>query len=124
MRRHTRLLHAFSRQMVDARVVDSANRLGAEVFMTAVPVLFVVAAFSPQSIREQLIDSVRAVLGLRGASLEELTQVFDSSDEDLRNAYGFLGISPERRNRVRLPRRPGARPPPDGSAHPAGGTPT
>lgn len=92
VRRHTHLLHAFSRQMIAVRVIDSANRLGAEVFMTAVPVLFVVAAFSPQSVREELVDSVRAVLGLRGASLEEVTQVFDSSDEDMRNAYGVLGI--------------------------------
>ncbi|MFI7339149.1 YhjD/YihY/BrkB family envelope integrity protein [Streptomyces sp. NPDC050085] len=81
-----------TRQLVAVHLLDSATRLAAQTFLTALPVLFVVAAFTPASVREQLVSSLRDSLGLDGASLDQVRQVYGSHDAATRNATGFIGV--------------------------------
>ncbi|MEV7594946.1 hypothetical protein AB0O42_32255 [Streptomyces sp. NPDC089922] len=79
-------------RMVSVNIFDSATRVAAQVFLTAVPLLFVVVSFAPQGVQDQLADSLRTMFGLTGAANEQLTDVFGgTSDEDLENAVGLVG---------------------------------
>ncbi|MFI8242794.1 YhjD/YihY/BrkB family envelope integrity protein [Streptomyces sp. NPDC085866] len=78
-------------RMVSVNIFDSATRLAAQCFLTAVPLLFVVAAYAPQLLRQQLVRSVHAVLGLTGAAQAELEKVLQPTTEDLRQATGVVG---------------------------------
>ncbi|MBO1333547.1 YhjD/YihY/BrkB family envelope integrity protein [Streptomyces sp. VRA16 Mangrove soil] len=81
-----------TRQMVAVNLLDSATRLAAQTFLTALPVLFVVAAFTPASVRQHLLDSLRGMLGLDGASADQVRQVFGAQDDATRNATGVIGV--------------------------------
>ncbi|MFK4145277.1 YhjD/YihY/BrkB family envelope integrity protein [Streptomyces sp. NPDC004065] len=83
----TRLLD----RMVAVNIFDSATRLAAQCFLTAVPLLFVVGAYAPAAVRRQLVTSVSAVFGLSGASRTELERVFQSSGGNLKQATGAVG---------------------------------
>ncbi|MFF3325638.1 YhjD/YihY/BrkB family envelope integrity protein [Streptomyces sp. NPDC002889] len=78
-------------RMVSVNIFDSATRLAAQCFLTAVPLLFVVGSFAPEGVRNQLISSVRAVFGLTGAANTQLEQVYKSSTDPLREATGVVG---------------------------------
>lgn len=78
-------------RMVSVNIFDSATRLAAQCFLTAVPLLFVVGAFAPEAVRNQLISSVRAVFGLTGAANQELAKVYQSTASSLREATGVVG---------------------------------
>ncbi|MGW1490396.1 YhjD/YihY/BrkB family envelope integrity protein [Streptomyces sp. NPDC002402] len=78
-------------RMVSVNIFDSATRLAAQCFLTAVPLLFVVGAFAPEAVRNQLISSVRAVFGLSGAANQELAKVYQSTASSLREATGVVG---------------------------------
>ncbi|MFJ7587677.1 YhjD/YihY/BrkB family envelope integrity protein [Streptomyces sp. NPDC097617] len=79
-------------RMVVVNIFDSATRLAAQCFLTAVPLLFVVASFAPAGVRDQLVDSVRTMFGLSGQADEQLKDVFNGSGEDdIRNAVGVAG---------------------------------
>ncbi|MFE7773329.1 YhjD/YihY/BrkB family envelope integrity protein [Streptomyces sp. NPDC057445] len=78
-------------RMITVDIFDSATRLAAQCFLTAVPLLFVVGSFAPESVQNQLISSVGAVFGLTGAAEEELAQVYRSTDNNLREATGVVG---------------------------------
>ncbi|WP_351222576.1 YhjD/YihY/BrkB family envelope integrity protein [Streptomyces sp. NPDC002133] len=78
-------------RMVAVNIFDSATRLAAQCFVTAVPLLFVVGSFAPEGVRNQLVSSVSAVFGLTGASKDQLEQVYRSTDENLRDATGVIG---------------------------------
>ncbi|MFG2483695.1 YhjD/YihY/BrkB family envelope integrity protein [Streptomyces virginiae] len=79
-------------RMVGVNIFDSATRLAAQCFLTAVPLLFVVASFAPEAVRDQLVSSVRTMFGLTGQANDQLTDVFDGSgEEDIRNAVGSVG---------------------------------
>ncbi|MEU9009116.1 YhjD/YihY/BrkB family envelope integrity protein [Streptomyces sp. NPDC048479] len=78
-------------RMVSVNIFDSATRLAAQCFLTAVPLLFVVASFAPEAVRNQLISSVRAVFGLAGAANDQLNHVYQSSTDTLREATGVVG---------------------------------
>lgn len=79
-------------RMVSVNIFDSATRLAAQCFLTAVPLLFVVASIAPQGVRDQLISSVRVVFGLTGPANAQLTHVFDSQTGDLREATSVVGL--------------------------------
>ncbi|MEU8514667.1 YhjD/YihY/BrkB family envelope integrity protein [Kitasatospora sp. NPDC048722] len=79
-------------QLVHVNVLDSATRLAAQAFLTAIPVLFVLAAFMPQAVRNSVSESLRAVLGLRGASLDEVQQVLHTNPSTTTDAFGGIGI--------------------------------
>ncbi|MGZ9928948.1 YhjD/YihY/BrkB family envelope integrity protein [Streptomyces sp. NC-S4] len=79
-------------RMIGVNIFDSATRLAAQCFLTAVPLLFVVASFAPEGVRDQLVSSVRTMFGLTGQASDQLTAVFDGSgEEDIRNAVGAVG---------------------------------
>lgn len=78
-------------RMVSVNIFDSATRLAAQCFLTAIPLLFVVAAVAPEGVRNQLITSVRTVFGLNGAANEELAKVYQSSESSLKEATGVAG---------------------------------
>lgn len=79
-------------RMVGVNIFDSATRLAAQCFLTAVPLLFVVASFAPEGVRDQLVSSVRTMFGLTGQANDQLSDVFDGSgEEDIRNAVGAVG---------------------------------
>lgn len=78
-------------RMVSVNIFDSATRIAAQCFLTAVPLLFVVAAYAPPAVRHQLIGSVKAVFGLTGAASTELEKVFQPASGDLQQATGVVG---------------------------------
>ncbi|WP_250400364.1 YhjD/YihY/BrkB family envelope integrity protein [Streptomyces cellostaticus] len=78
-------------RMVSVNIFDSGTRLAAQCFLTAVPLLFVVAAYAPSSVRRQLAESVRAVFGLTGPANAELVKVFEPTSGNLREATGIVG---------------------------------
>ncbi|MFE9255756.1 YhjD/YihY/BrkB family envelope integrity protein [Streptomyces sp. NPDC006879] len=78
-------------RMLAVNIFDSATRLAAQCFLTAVPLVFVFASFAPQVLREQLVASVRAVFGLSGAASAQLEAVFRPQSEDLQQATGVVG---------------------------------
>ncbi|MEU3792363.1 YhjD/YihY/BrkB family envelope integrity protein [Streptomyces fructofermentans] len=78
-------------RMVSVNIFDSATRLAAQCFLTAIPLLFVVSAYAPKPVQEQLVSSLSAVFGLTGAAKQQLDKVFSSPDSDLRQAIGVVG---------------------------------
>ncbi|MEU0598154.1 YhjD/YihY/BrkB family envelope integrity protein [Streptomyces sp. NPDC006393] len=80
-------------RLLSANLLDAGTRLAAQAFLAAVPVLFAVAAFAPQSMRDQLRESLRAMFGLAGACDEELQRVLtDPGGKSLRETTGVIGL--------------------------------
>ncbi|MFE2535698.1 YhjD/YihY/BrkB family envelope integrity protein [Streptomyces sp. NPDC059371] len=73
-------------------LLDSATRLAAQAFLTAVPLLFVVASFAPSSVRDEIIDSVRDILGITGAAEKELKKVSGANSASLRQSVGLVSL--------------------------------
>ncbi|MFJ7336219.1 ribonuclease BN [Streptomyces sp. NPDC101110] len=71
-------------------IVEGSVRLAAQAFLTALPLLMTVAAFAPDWMQDLLADSVRAVLGMRGDTLDELRRVF-SATGTTRHTAGAVG---------------------------------
>ncbi|MCX3287963.1 YihY/virulence factor BrkB family protein [Streptomyces sp. NEAU-H22] len=70
-------------------IVEGSVRLAAQAFLTALPLLMTVAAFAPGWMQDLLADSLRAVLGVRGDTLDELRRVF-SATGTTRNTAGAV----------------------------------
>ncbi|WP_298551912.1 ribonuclease BN [Streptomyces luteogriseus] len=70
-------------------IVEGSVRLAAQAFLTALPLLMTVAAFAPGWVQDLLADSLRAVLGIRGDTLDELRRVF-SATGTTRNTAGAV----------------------------------
>ncbi|MGC4978018.1 ribonuclease BN [Streptomyces sp. DT199] len=81
----TRLLSRLS----SLNIVEGSVRLAAQAFLTALPLLMTVAAFAPGWMQDLLADSLRAVLGIRGDTLDELRRVF-SATGTTRNTAGAV----------------------------------
>ncbi|MFH8802059.1 YhjD/YihY/BrkB family envelope integrity protein [Streptomyces sp. NPDC017936] len=77
--------------MVAVNIFDSATRLAAQCFLTAVPLLFVVGAYAPTAVQHQLVASVSAVFGLTDGARSQLEQAFRPPNDDLRQATGVVG---------------------------------
>ncbi|MGI5402325.1 YhjD/YihY/BrkB family envelope integrity protein [Streptomyces sp. CA-135486] len=95
-----RLAEAHTRFPVMARLVsrmravnilDAATRLAAQSFLTAVPLLFVIASFASSGVRNQLVSSVRTVFGLTGAANAQLNQLLESHAGGVRDTIGAVG---------------------------------
>ncbi|MER5932041.1 YhjD/YihY/BrkB family envelope integrity protein [Streptomyces sp. NPDC002054] len=78
-------------RMVSVNIFDSATRLAAQCFLTAVPLLFVFASFAPDGVSQQLVKSIRTVFGLTGPANAQLEAVFRPSSSDLQQATGVVG---------------------------------
>ncbi|WP_248504788.1 ribonuclease BN [Streptomyces sp. D2-8] len=82
-----RLLH----RLWAVNIVESAVRLAAQAFLTALPLLMTVAAFASSGVQDLLADSLGAVLGIRGDTLEEVRRSFAATGPT-REAVGAVGV--------------------------------
>ncbi|WP_431959071.1 YhjD/YihY/BrkB family envelope integrity protein [Actinacidiphila sp. bgisy160] len=85
------ILTRLAARLLSVNVLDAATRLAAQAFLTAVPLLFVVASFAPEGVREEMLDSLVRVLGLSGPSREQLRSVYESDPGNLRQTVGVVG---------------------------------
>ncbi|MFC7265183.1 YhjD/YihY/BrkB family envelope integrity protein [Streptomyces lutosisoli] len=76
--------------LIAVNLLDSATRLAAQAFLTAVPLLFVVASFAPEGLRNQIVDSVHDVLGINGSADQQLKMVYDADSGSLRQSTGVV----------------------------------
>ena len=88
------VLTELTNRLLSANLLDAATRLAAQAFLTSVPLLFALGAFAPQGVRDQLLDSLRSVFGLTGASDQQLNAALSSTtgDEQLRQTTGIIGV--------------------------------
>lgn len=79
--------------LISVNVLDSATRLAAQTFLTAVPLLFLVASIAPPELRDQFVSSVHEIFGLSGSAESEFDKALkatgDPSDE-LRQTFGVV----------------------------------
>jgi len=91
------VLTELTSRLLSANLLDAASRLAAQAFLTSVPLLFAVAAFAPQAVRDQLLSSIRTVFGLRGGADQQIQQALGTgsgagADSDqLRQTSGVIG---------------------------------
>ncbi|MFD8757827.1 YhjD/YihY/BrkB family envelope integrity protein [Streptomyces mirabilis] len=76
--------------LIAVNLLDSATRLAAQVFLTAVPLLFVVASFAPQGVRKEIVSSLHDVFGINGSSDQELKKVFEADPANLQQSAGAV----------------------------------
>ena len=86
------VLTRLTAQLVRINLLDVATRLAAQVFLTAVPLLFAVAAFAPKTVRTQLVNSVSAVFGLTGAPLDQLKALYQDDTGSFVQTSGVIGV--------------------------------
>lgn len=78
-------------QLLRVNLLDNGTRIAAQVFLCAVPALFVFSAFAPAAVRAELITSLRNEFGLRGESLAQVQEVLQASDTATRETFGAVG---------------------------------
>jgi DNA-binding Lrp family transcriptional regulator len=78
--------------LVSVNPLDSATRLAAQVFLTVVPLLFLVAAIAPQSVRDHFVKSVHDVFGLTGSADAQLKKVYQGDISQLRQTTGIISV--------------------------------
>ncbi|MFI8824853.1 YhjD/YihY/BrkB family envelope integrity protein [Streptomyces sp. NPDC053431] len=79
--------------LISVNVFDSATRLAAQTFLTAVPLLFVVASIAPPELRDQFVSSLQAVFGLTGSAGTELGKALQGTghpSDELRQTTGVV----------------------------------
>lgn len=87
------VLTELTARLLSANLLESGTRVASQAFLTAVPLLFVVAAFAPQGFRQELMGSLRSFFGLSGSSDEQLKAVLTNEHgSDLRETTGIVGI--------------------------------
>lgn len=79
------------RQLVSVGVLDMATRLAAQAFLTALPMLFAVASFSPPAVREELRRTLRTLLGTAGPVFSQVDGVY-AGGEQARHSWGVVGL--------------------------------
>src|SRR4051812_15931617 len=78
-------------RMLEAEFVDRSVALAGKAFISFFPLVIVVAAFMPASIRTSIFATLTSRLGLKGHALALTKQAFTTS-EDVRQATGILGL--------------------------------
>jgi membrane protein len=78
-------------RMLEIEFLDRSVALAGKAFVSFFPLVIVVAAFMPESVRTAIIANVTVRLGLRGEALTLARGAFASSDE-VRQASGVLGL--------------------------------
>jgi membrane protein len=76
--------------LIAVNLLDSATRLAAQAFLTAVPLLFLVASIAPQGVRNQIIASVHDLFGIHGAADDELKKVYQANPASLQQSTGVV----------------------------------
>ena len=85
-------------RLLSANLLDAASRLAAQAFLTSVPLLFALAAFAPEGVRDQLLGSIRSIFGLTGAVDQQLQQALGTGSgaspesKQLRQTSGLIGV--------------------------------
>ncbi|MFI6848841.1 YihY/virulence factor BrkB family protein [Kitasatospora sp. NBC_00085] len=77
-------------QLLRVNLLDSATRLAAQAFLSALPALFVVSVFAPAALRNGMATSLRKELGLQGAAQQSVQQLLQTSHEQ-ETGVGVLG---------------------------------
>lgn len=88
------VLTELTARLLSVNLLDAATRLAAQLFLTAVPFMFLAAAVTPQGVRDHLVESAQDLFGLTGASKEQLRQVYgahSSDTETVRQTTGVIG---------------------------------
>ncbi|MFJ9519312.1 YhjD/YihY/BrkB family envelope integrity protein [Kitasatospora sp. NPDC101801] len=78
-------------QLVRVNLLDSATRLAAQAFLSALPALFVVAVFAPSSVRNGVVGSLRDQLGLQGEAQQQVRQLMSAGHDDVAQSFGLIG---------------------------------
>jgi membrane protein len=78
-------------RMLEIEFVDRSVALAGKSFVAFFPLVIVVAALMPESVRSSILTTVTARLGMRGDALATAREAFASAD-DVRKATGLLGL--------------------------------
>lgn len=78
-------------QLLRINILDVATRFAAQVFLTAMPLLFVMAAFAPKFVSDQMVESARSIFGLSGAPLDELKSLYTNDEGTFVETSGVIG---------------------------------
>ncbi|MEV7831256.1 hypothetical protein AB0P12_11600 [Streptomyces subrutilus] len=80
-------------RLPSTNLLDGATRLASQAFPASVPLLFAVAAFAPQGVRDQMRDSLGTVFGLTGQAEGELHELLESpTGKSPRQTSGSIGL--------------------------------
>jgi membrane protein len=90
-RLHLTLVWQVWERMLEIEFVDRSVALAGKAFVSFFPLVIVVAAFMPPSIRSSILGTMTNRLGIRGNALAMAKQAFKSAD-DIRRAEGVLGL--------------------------------
>ncbi|MFF7633524.1 hypothetical protein ACFZB9_10285 [Kitasatospora sp. NPDC008050] len=85
------VLTTLTGRLLAAHIMEAGTRLAAQIFLTAVPLLFVVAATAPNTVRTNLVNSVRSVFGLSGAGAAQLQALYATEGGELRETTSVIG---------------------------------
>lgn len=88
--RHTLVWRVWER-MLENEVIDRSVALAGKAFVSFFPLVVVVAAFMPPSIRSSITTTMTHQLGIQGPALTLVSGALSSS-EDIRRATGILGL--------------------------------
>ena len=78
-------------RMLEIEFVDRSVALAGKAFVSFFPLVIVVAAFLPPSVRDSIFTTLTHRLGIEGDALVTAKQAFASSDQ-IRKATGILGL--------------------------------
>ena len=78
-------------RMLEIEFVDRSVALAGKAFVSFFPLVIVIAAFVPASIRNSIFTTLSHQFGLRGDALAEAKGAFASAD-NVRRATGLLGL--------------------------------
>ena len=78
-------------RMLEIEFVDRGVALAGKAFVSFFPLVIVVAAFLPASIRSSIFSTLTHRLGIEGSALNTAKQAFASA-KDVRRATGILGL--------------------------------
>jgi membrane protein len=87
---HTLVWNIWER-MLETEFVDRSVALASKAFVSFFPLIIVVAAFAPSSVRTAIFSTVTRRLGVEGHALVTAKEAFASADQ-IRRATGVLGL--------------------------------
>ncbi|MGW7555018.1 YhjD/YihY/BrkB family envelope integrity protein [Streptomyces rimosus] len=79
------------RQLVSVNILDLATRLAAQAFLTALPMLIAVSSFCPYAVRQELLSSLRSLVGADSPVLAQVAVVNGGRDQAL-HSWGTVGV--------------------------------
>ncbi|WP_051871261.1 YhjD/YihY/BrkB family envelope integrity protein [Streptomyces sclerotialus] len=80
-----------AQQLASVGVLDNATRLAAQAFLTALPMLIAIAAYSPEAVRAELLVSLRSLFGAPSPVLRQVEGVYRGAP-GARETWGAVGV--------------------------------